>query len=49
MRESWAVRLPDSTQIVQVQTRYFHIRLNPKLERRDFVRADEETAPVIEP
>ena len=48
MRESWAVRLPDSTQIVQVQTRYFHIRLNPKLERRDFVRADEENSPLLE-
>ncbi len=48
MRESWAVWLPDSTQIVQVQTRYFNIRLNPKLERRDFVRAEEETALLLE-
>ena len=48
MRESWAVRLPDSAQIVQVQTRYFNIALNPKLERRDFVRAGEETAPLLE-
>ena len=49
VRESWAVRLPESTQIVQVQTRYFNIRLNPKLQRRDFVRADEESAPQLEP
>ncbi len=48
VRESWAVRLPDSTQIVQVQTRYFNIRINPKLKRRDFVRADEEAAPLFE-
>ena len=49
MRESWAVRLPDSDQIAQVQTRYFNIRLNPKLERRDFVRETEEAAPVVAP
>ena len=47
MRESWAVRLPDSTRIVWVQTRYFDIRLNPKLERADFVRPDEESAPLV--
>ena len=49
MRESWAVALPDSAQIVQVQTRYFNIALNPKLERSDFVRPDEETAPLVAP
>ncbi len=48
MRESWAVALPESNQIAQVQTRYFNIRLNPKLERRDFVRAAEETAALSE-
>ena len=47
VRESWAVRLPDSTRIVQVQTRYFDIRLNPKLERADFVRPDEESARLV--
>lgn len=47
VRESWAVKLPESNQIAQVQTRYFHIRLNPKLERGDFVRADEEAAPLM--
>ena len=47
MRETWAVRLPDSDQIAQVQTRYFNIRLNPKLKRADFVRPDEERAPVV--
>ena len=47
MRESWAVALPDSDKIAQVQTRYFNIRLNPKLERRDFVRAEEEAAPFV--
>ena len=46
VRESWAVKLPESNEIAQVQTRYFHIRLNPKLERGDFVRADEETATI---
>ena len=48
MRESWAVALPDSNRIAQVQTRYFNIRLNPKLERRDFVREAEESAPLVD-
>ncbi len=48
MRESWAVRLPDSAQIAQLQTRYFNIRLNPKLEWRDFVRESEEAAALSE-
>ena len=46
VRESWAVRLPDSDEIAQLQTRYFGIKINPKLERSDFVRAGEESAPV---
>ena len=49
VRESWTVKLPDSDQFAQVQTRYFNVRLNPKLERGDFVRAAEETAPLVEP
>ena len=48
MRESWAVALPESNEIAQVQTRYFNIRLNPKLERGDFVRPTEENAPLLE-
>ena len=48
MRESWAVALPDSDKIAQVQTRYFNIRLNPKLERGDFVRESEESAPLVD-
>ena len=48
VRESWAIKLPDSGKIAQVQTRYFNIRLNPKLKRGDFVRAAEETAPLVE-
>ncbi len=47
MRESWAVKLPESDEVAQVQTRYFNIRLNPKLERGDFVRANEEVAPLL--
>lgn len=46
VRESWAVKLPDSDKFAQMQTRYFNIRLNPKLERADFVRSDEEMAPI---
>ncbi len=46
LRESWAVALPESNEIAQVQTRYFNIVINPKLERGDFVRAAEETAPI---
>ena len=48
VRESWAVKLPDSDKVAQVQTRYFHIRINPKLERGDFVRSEEEAAPLLE-
>ena len=48
VRESWAVKLPDSDKIAQIQTRYFHIRINPKLERGDFVRSDEESAVLFE-
>ena len=48
VRESWAVRLPDSDQVAQLQTRYFNIRLNPKLKRSDFVYGDEETAPLFD-
>lgn len=47
-RESWRVALPDG-HFANVQTRYFNIRLNPKLERSDFVRAAEATAPVVDP
>ena len=47
VRESWAVRLPDSDEIAQLQTRYFNIRLNANLERSDFVRSSEETAPIV--
>lgn len=47
VRESWAVKLPDSDEIAQVQTRYFNIALNPKLERGNFVRAEEEEAPLL--
>lgn len=45
-RESWSVKLPDCDQFAQVQTRYFNVRLNPKLERADFVSDAEAVAPM---
>lgn len=48
-RESWSVKLPDGGGFAHVQTRYFKVRFNPKLERADFISNAEAQAPLVDP